>query len=202
MKDEQQLHQYRQHQQAVSFKGFGIFKHSCIKLRHYYKKAWMFTFNKSWTLNVWKYIGRESTRSCSQRSDTPAHTSPDIQWKLLSVSLDPAEGKSSVGWKGRCGFSREKRLLPPFWKLGIKTNSPGGVQTSALFCLLVRLLAWWMNAFQKEQLFQGSKQTPVWGEKERFWEGAPSHVAFRKHEQECALYRFFFTGKKKKKRKG
>lgn len=84
----------------------------------------MFTFNKSWAANVWKYIGRESTHCCSQCSHTPAHTSPDIQWKLLSVSLDPAEGKSSVGWKGRCGFGKKSACCPPVFE------SPGSKQPS------------------------------------------------------------------------
>lgn len=101
----------------------------------------------------------------------PSHTSPDIQWKLLSVSLDPAEGKSSISWKGCCGFGEKSTYCPRFETLGSKQPPPP--QTSALCCMLVCLLAWWMNTFQKEQLLWGSKQTPVWGEKERFWEHPP-----------------------------
>lgn len=157
----------------------------------------MFTFNKSWTSNIWKHIGRESSHSCSQFSGTPAHTSPDIQWKLLSVSLDPAEGKSSVGWKGRCGFGEKSAFCPRLWKPGIKTtfSPPAGCKLqSYVACWCVCWRDEWTH-FKRSNYSEASKHTPVWGDKERFWQRAISHAAFKKHKQECALYRYGFTGK-------
>lgn len=187
--------------QVLSLKSSTTFKHSHIKLRQHYKNAQMFTFNKSWTSNIWKHIGRESTRSCSQCSGTPAHTSPDIQWKLLSVSLDPAEGKRSVGWKGRCGFGEKSACCPRFWKPGIKTTPPPPPPTPVGSKLQSYVACWcacchdeWTH-IKRSNYLEASKHTPVWGDKERFCQRAISHVAFKKHHQECALYRYVFTGK-------
>lgn len=137
-------------------------------------------------------IGRESPRCCSQRSDTRSHTSSHIQGKLLSVSLDPAQGKSSIVWKGCCGFGEKSTRCPHFESPGSKQTPPAGYKLRRYVVCLVRLLAWWMNTFLKEQLLRGSKQTQVWGERERFWEQNQSPVEFRKHEHESALSRYVF----------
>lgn len=62
----------KQHQQAVSDKGFtsfNIFNHSNIKVRRYYKKAWMFTVNKS--LRV--LATRQLVAALSTQARNPTH---------------------------------------------------------------------------------------------------------------------------------
>lgn len=62
------------------------------------------TFNG--TSNAKRHRGRASGRAF-QPFSALARTSPDVSWKLLSMSLDPAEGKSSPGGEGLCGWGRK-----------------------------------------------------------------------------------------------
>lgn len=157
----------------------------------------MFTVNKSWTFEG---TGCVSACSCSQRSDTPSHTSPDIQWKLLSVSLDPAESKSSIGWKERCGFGK-KSAYCPVWRARDQNKLPPG--RGANFSVMLRFgsFAGVMNEHILKRAITLQKQT---GHGEKGWKGkilgASSSVAFKEHEQESPLSRYVFPGKKKQKK--
>lgn len=63
---------------------------------------------------IYMNTGLASTHAFHQYLDVPAHTSPDIPWKLLSMSLDPVEGKSSISGEGLCSFARERDWCPHF----------------------------------------------------------------------------------------
>lgn len=99
--------------------------------------------------------------------------------------------------KGALWFQKEKRLLPPVFE------SPGSKQPSprrgANFRVMLHVGAF--AGVMNEHILKGAiilKQANIpWsGVKRRdFDKEPPSLATFKKHKQECALYRYAFTGK-------
>lgn len=162
--------------QVLSLNGTATFKHSHIKLRQHYKSAQMFTFNKSWTSNIWKHTGRESTRPCAHAQARRPTRPQTFNESFYQCHLIPQKVKVASVERAVVVFGQKSTCCPRFWKPGIKTTfpPPDGVQTSESCCMLVCLLVWWMNTYQKEQLFWSKQTHPSVG-----WKGeilTKSHI--------------------------
>lgn len=116
--------------------------------------------------------------------------------------LIPQKVKVASVERGVVVSERKVPAAPRIWKPGIKTTFPpaGCKLQSYVACWCICWRDEWTH-FKRSNYSQASKHTLVWGEKERFWQRTPSLVTFKKHKQECALYRNVFTGKWQKTKK-
>lgn len=184
--------------QLLSLKGSTTFKHPHIKLRQHYKKCLLLIKVEHRTF--------ESTLAASQlvpalsaqaRQPTRPQT---FNESFYHCHLIPQKVNVASVERGVVVSERKAPAAPVFESPESKQPPPptptpvGSKLQSYVACWCACCHDEWTH-IKRSNYLEASKHTPVWGDKERFCQRAISHVAFKKHHQECALYRYVFTGK-------
>lgn len=141
-----------------------------------------------------QYTGLASTHAFHQYSDISAHTSPDIPWKLLSMSLDPAEGKSSISGERLRGFGRKRDWCLHFESLRSKQTPQEPIHrhyvvTCWKFDTVLHILE--LVHFKTKHLNTAQKITinlfSTWNGKKDNFKNIFKQMVCEEHEEECAL---------------
>lgn len=161
--------------QVLSLNGTATFKHSHIKLRLHYKSAQMFTFNKSWTSNIWKHTGRESTRPCAHAQARRPTRPQTFNESFYQCHLIPQKVKVASVERAVVVFGQKSTCCPRFWKPGIKTTFPPPRRGTNFRVLLhVGVFAGVMNEhISKGAIILKQANTPQCGVKRRDFDKEP-----------------------------